>query len=101
MASASVTGLVDCREVDASGSLGRFRANGPIAAHPSVRMHRVPPCVVLAEARISNQTPLRGVSSPGKLAGSQRASRLNYSPALAVIPLALGAPRAKARLPRG
>src|SRR2546430_2430045 len=41
MASASVTGLVDCREVGALGSLGRVRPNGPIAAHPPVRMRRV------------------------------------------------------------
>ena len=30
------------------GSLGRFRANGPITAHPTVRMHRIPPGVVFA-----------------------------------------------------
>jgi len=45
--------LVACREVDAFGALGRFRANGPIAAHPPVRMRRIPPGVVLAFARWS------------------------------------------------
>ncbi len=60
MASASVTGLVDCREVDASGSLGRFLANGPVAAHPLLQMHRVPSQVVLAEARMAQTDTPKG-----------------------------------------
>src|SRR6267154_3861062 len=63
MASASVTGLGDCREFDASGSLGRFRANGPIAAHPPLRMRPMPPRVVLAEVRMFKQTPQLGTCS--------------------------------------
>src|SRR5580693_453846 len=68
MASASVadlgdgapfTLLGDGRAVDTLGSLGRFRANGPIAAHPTFRMHRIPPGVVLANAGCS-QPDTRG-----------------------------------------
>src|SRR4029077_9010048 len=68
MASASVADLGDCvaftrlgdgRAVDTLGSLGRFRANGPIAAHPTVRMHRIPPRVVLIESDCS-QSDKRG-----------------------------------------
>ena len=53
-----------CREVGAFGALGRFRANGPIAAHPPVRMRRIPPGVVLTFARRSERdTPDKALVS--------------------------------------
>jgi hypothetical protein len=56
MASPSVSALGGCGAFDALGSLGLFRANGPIAAHPLFRMRRIPPRVVFAMARITNET---------------------------------------------
>src|SRR6202011_4242868 len=49
----------DCETADPLGSLGLFRANGPITAHPHVRMHRIPPRVVLAVAGIAQHTNTR------------------------------------------
>src|SRR5207245_5267066 len=72
MASASVTGLVACREVNAFGALGRFRANGPIAAHPCHRMHRIPPGVVLPLVRIVRCTPRKGCLWPGMVSPGLR-----------------------------
>src|SRR5580704_1691320 len=69
MASASVADLGegvaltpfgDGRAVDTLGSLGRFRANGPIAAHPTFRMHRIPPRVVLAKTGCSQSSNTPG-----------------------------------------
>src|SRR5258708_39770836 len=56
MASASVSALGGCGAFAAMGSLGLVRANGPIAAHPPFRMHRIPPGAVFATARISKET---------------------------------------------
>ena len=64
MASASVTALggralatvLDEGEIGLLGSLGRFRANGPVAAHLWSGMRRIPLGVVLALARIPKGT---------------------------------------------
>jgi len=77
MASASVADLGDCaaftrlsdgKPVVTLGSLGRFRANGPIAAHPTFRMHRIPPGVVLANLAVLNQTRGDTILFPGSFA---------------------------------
>src|SRR5712671_3368908 len=52
MASASVIALGVGGAFPALESLGLFRANGPIAAHLLLRMHRLPPGVVFVKARI-------------------------------------------------
>jgi hypothetical protein len=76
MASASVNALADGETdgfsdvrsaIGALGSAGRFRANGPLAAHPKVRMHLVPSRVVLALEPMSKETGfLRGLFPVGK-----------------------------------
>jgi hypothetical protein len=76
MASASVNALADGETdgfsdvrsaIGALGSAGRFRANGPLAAHPKVRMHLVPSRVVLALAPMSKETGfVRGLFPGGK-----------------------------------
>jgi len=76
MASASVNALADGETdgfsdvrsaIGALGSAGRFRANGPVAAHPQVRMHLVPSRVVLALEPMSKETGfVRGLFPGGK-----------------------------------
>src|SRR5262249_55480446 len=42
MASASVSVAGNLPLLACLGSVGRFRANGPVAAHPNRRMHQIP-----------------------------------------------------------
>src|SRR5260370_29960411 len=80
MASASVSALGGCGAFDATGSLGLFRANGPITAHPPFRMHRIPPGVVFAAARITKET--RG----GRLLLAETAPGERRLPDLVLLP---------------
>jgi hypothetical protein len=68
LADGETDGFSDVRSaIGALGSAGRFRANGPLAAHPKVRMHLVPSRVVLALEPMSKQTGfVRGLFPGGK-----------------------------------
>src|ERR1700681_939434 len=83
----AVTCFGDCETAETLGSLGLFRANGPVAAHPLFRMHRIPPRVVLAVAGSAQTTNTRvwGLVSRGGATGMLPASRLGYSPAICAI----------------
>ena len=54
------------------GSLGRFRANGPVAAHLWLGMRRIPLEVVLILARISIKNTYNAMDIPAIRTGKLR-----------------------------